>query len=134
MRKFKKILLIFIILLMSTHICFSNRIIHENNLNNLTIEYNDVKLIGSNRYNPKKIMDKNDNVVFVLSLDNKYDNNDNSNGNIAKTDECVIIFNNSYILYFYEVSLENIMDWYYGFDGIIPKPLMCKKVIVEIRR
>lgn len=133
MRKFKKILLILIISLMSTYACFSKSF-YENNACNLKIEYNDVKLIGSNRYSPRKIMDKNDNVVFVLSLDKKYDCNGNSNGNIAKTDECVIIFDNTYIMYFYEVSFENIMDWYYGFDGIIPKPLMCKKVIVEIRR
>jgi hypothetical protein len=130
--KMKKILLILIISLMTTHMCFSNKVIHENNLNNLKIEYKDVKLIGSNRYNPRKIIDKNDNVVFVLSLDKKYDFYDY--GTIVKTNECVIIFNNSYILYFYEVSLESIMNWYYSFDGLIPKPLMCKKVIVEIRR
>lgn len=132
MRKFRKILLILIISLMTTHMCFSNKVINENNLNNLKIEYKDVKLIGSNRYSPRKIIDKNDNVVFVLSPDKKYDFDDD--GTIAKTNECVIIFNNSYILYFYEVSLESIMDWYYSLDGLIPKPLMCKKVIVEIRR
>jgi hypothetical protein len=130
--KMKKILLILIISLMTTHMCFSNKVIHENNLNNLKIEYKDVKLIGSNRYNPRKIIDKNDNVVFVLSLDKKCDFYDYAT--IVKTNECVIIFNNSYILYFYEVSLESIMNWYYSFDGLIPKPLMCKKVIVEIRR
>ena len=122
----KKILLIFIISLMSTHMCFSNRVIHENNSNNLKIEYNDVKLIVSNKYKPLIILDKNDNIVFIFNK---------RVGNIVKTDECVILFDNMYILYFYEVSLEDIKDWcLYSNGGIIQKQLMCKKVVVEIKR
>jgi hypothetical protein len=105
--------------------CFSKSI-YENKIGNLLIEYNDVKLLGSIQYKPRRMLDKNDNVVFIFNK---------AEGNIAKTDECVIIFDNLCILYFYEVSLEDIRDWYlYSNGGIIQKQLTCKKVIVEIKR
>lgn len=122
----KKILLILIISLVTTHMCFSNKIVHENNLNNLKIEYNDVKLFGTSQYKPKRIVDKNDNTVFAFS---------GSTGKIVETDECIIVFDNTCILYFYEISFENIKEWYYYMTGgIVQKSLICKKVIVEIKR
>jgi len=125
MRKFKKILLILTISLMSTYACFS-KTIYENNACNLLIEYNDVKLFGRTQYELKRIVDKNDNIVFGFN---------SGNGIITKIDECVIIFDNSHILYFYEVSLENIKEWYYYMNGGFgQKPITCKKVIIEIKR
>ena len=129
MRKFKTILLILIMSLMSI-MCFSEEIssIHirnRDNRYNLLIEYSDVKLVGSNRYKPIRILDKNDNEIFNFS---------NENGNIIKTDEYVIIVDTMYILYFYEISFENIRDWYYSNGGLIQKQYLCKKVIVEIKK
>ena len=129
MRKLKKILLILITSLMSTYVCFSEEDIYKNKIDNkynLLIEYNDVKLVGSNRYKPIRILHKNDNEIFNFS---------NENGNIIKTDECVIIFDTMYILYFYEISFENIRDWYwYSSGSLIQKQYPCKKVIVEIKK
>ena len=107
---------------MSTYACFS-KTIYENNACNLLIEYNDVKLFGRTQYELKRIVDKNDNIVFGFN---------SGNGIIAKIDECVIIFDNSHILYFYEVSLENIKEWYYYMNGGFgQKPITCKKVIID---
>ena len=124
-RNFKTILLILIVSLISAPLCFSESI-YENKIGDLSIEYNDVKLFGRTQYKLKRIVDKNDNIVFGFNI---------CDGIIVKTDECVIIFNNSYILYFYEVPFESIENWYYYENGgIVQKPLMCKKVVVEIKR
>lgn len=48
MRKLKKILLILIMSLMSTYVCFSEEDIYKNKIDNrynLLLEYNDVKLV-----------------------------------------------------------------------------------------
>lgn len=126
MRNFKKILLILIISLISTYACFS-KTIYENNACNLLIEYNDVKLFGSNRYTPIKILDENDNAIFIFN--ERY-------GNLVKTNEYTILFDNTYIIYFYGVSFDDVWNWYFYSDcGLFPKPLItCKKMIVEIRR
>lgn len=130
MRKFKEILLFLIMSLMSI-MCFSEEfssihIRNRDNRYNLLIEYNDVKLVGSNRYKPIRILDKNDNEIFIFS---------NENGNIIKTNECVIIFDTMYILYFYEISFENIRDWYWcSSASLIQKQYPCKKVIFEIKK
>lgn len=128
MRKLKKILLILIMSLMSTYVCFSEEDIYKNKIDNrynLLLEYNDVKLVADNRYKQIRILDKNDNEIFIFS---------NENGNIIKTNECVIISDTMYILYFYEISFENIRDWYYSNGGLIQKQYPCKKVIVEIKK
>ena len=130
MRKLKKILLFLIMSLMSI-MCFSEEfssihIRNRDNRYNLLIEYNDVKLVGSNRYKPIRILDKNDNEIFIFS---------NENGNIIKTNECVIISDTMYILYFYEISFENIRDWYWcSSASLIQKQYPCKKVIFEIKK
>ena len=128
-KKFKTILLFLIMSLISI-MCFSKEIssIHirnRDNRYNLLIEYNDVKLVADNRYKPIRILDKNDNEIFIFS---------NENGNIIKTNECVIISDTIHILYFYEISFENIRDWYYSNGGLIQKQYLCKKVIVEIKK
>ena len=129
MRKFKEILLVLIMSLISIHVCFSEEISYKNKIDNkynLLIEYNDVKLVGSNRYKPIRILDKNDNEIFIFS---------NESGNIIKTNECVIIFDTMYILYFYEISFENIRDWYWcSSASLIQKQYPCKKVIFEIKK
>ena len=128
MRKFKEMLLILIMSLISI-MCFSEEISYKNKIDNkynLLIEYNDVKLVGSNRYKPIRILDKNDNEIFIFS---------NESGNIIKTNECVIIFDTMYILYFYEISFENIRDWYWcSSASLIQKQYPCKKVIFEIKK
>lgn len=127
MRKFKEILLFLIMSLMSI-MCFSKEIYYKNKVDNrynLLLEYNDVKLVADNRYKQIRILDKNDNEIFIFS---------NENGNIIKTNECVIISDTMYILYFYEISFENIRDWYYSNGGLIQKQYPCKKVIVEIKK
>lgn len=127
MRKFKEILLFLIMSLMSI-MCFSEEIYYKNKVDNrynLLLEYNDVKLVADNRYKQIRILDKNDNEIFIFS---------NENGNIIKTNECVIISDTMYILYFYEISFENIRDWYYSNGGLIQKQYPCKKVIVEIKK
>lgn len=130
MRKLKKILLILITSLMSTYVCFSEEDIYKNKIDNrynLLLEYNDVKLVPANRYEPVKILDKNDNIVFT------FNNFNNRDGNIAKTDKCVIIFGDMCIIYFYGISLEDIRDCYwYSYGG--KSKLSCKKVIVEIKK
>lgn len=127
MRKFKTILLFLIMSLMSI-MCFSEEIYYKNKVDNrysLLIVYNDVKLVADNRYKQIRILDKNDNEIFIFS---------NENGNIIKTNEYVIISDNMCILYFYEISFENIRDWYYYPNGgSIQKQYLCKKVIVEIK-
>lgn len=132
MRKLKKILLILIMSLMSTYVCFSEEDIYKNKIDNrynLLLEYNDVKLVPSNRYEPIKILDKNDNIVFT------FNNFNNRDGNIAETDKCVIIFDNMCIIYFYGISLEDIRDCYwYSSGGLTRRQYPCKKVIVEIKK
>lgn len=132
MRKLKKILLILIMSLMSTYVCFSEEDIYKNKIDNrynLLLEYNDVKLVPSNRYEPIKILDKNDNIVFT------FNNFNNRDGNIAETDKCVIIFDNMCIIYFYGISLEDIRDCYWYSSGrLTRRQYPCKKVIVEIKK
>ena len=72
MRKFKTILLILIMSLISI-MCFSEEIYYKNKIDNrysLLIKYDDVKLVGSNRYKPIRILDKNDNEIFIFSNEN----------------------------------------------------------------
>ena len=130
-KKFKTILLFLIMSLMSI-MCFSEEDIYKNKIDNrynLLIEYNDVKLVPANRYEPIKILDKNDNIVFTFNNFNK------RNGNIAKTDKCVIIFDDMCIIYFYGISFEDVRDCYwYSYGASILQKYLCKKVIVEIRK
>ena len=132
MRKLKKILLILITSLMSTYVCFSEEDIYKNKIDNrynLLLEYNDVKLVPANRYEPVKILDKNDNIVFT------FNNFNNRDGNIAKTDKCVIIFDDMCIIYFYGISLEDVRDCYwYSYGALNRQKYLCKKVIVEIKK
>ena len=129
MRKLKKILLILIMSLMSTYVCFSEEDIYKNKIDNrynLLLEYNDVKLVPANRYEPIKILDKNDNTIFVFNR---------TNGNMAKTDECIIISDYMYIMYFYGISFKDLMECYwYSFGGLTRQQYPCKKVIVEIKK
>ena len=128
MRKFKEISLVLIMSLIPI-ICFSEEISYNNKIDNrynLLIEYNDVKLVPANRYEPITILDKNDNTIFVFN---------NRNGNIAKADKCIIIFDNMYIMYFYGISFEDIKECYwYSYDALIRQKYPCKKVIVEIKK
>ena len=127
MRKFKEILLVLITSLISI-MCFSEEISYDNKIDNrynLLLEYNDVKLVPANRYEPIKILDKNDNTVFT------FNNFNNRVGNIAKTDKCVIIFDDMCIIYFYGISFEDVRDCYWY---SIRQKYPCKKVIVEIRK
>ena len=131
MRKFKEILLVLITSLISI-MCFSEEISYDNKIDNrynLLLEYNDVKLVPANRYEPIKILDKNDNTVFT------FNNFNNRVGNIAKTDKCVIIFDDMCIIYFYGISFEDVRDCYwYSYDALIRQKYPCKKVIVEIKK
>ena len=127
MRKFKEILLVLITSLISI-MCFSEEISYNNKIDNrynLLLEYNDVKLVPANRYEPIKILDKNDNTVFT------FNNFNNRVGNIAKTDKCVIIFDDMCIIYFYGISFKDVRDCYWH---SIRQKYPCKKVIVEIRK
>lgn len=128
MRNFKEILLVLIMSSMSI-MCFSEEIYYKNkadNRYNLLIEYNDVKLVPANRYEPIKILDKNDNTIFVFNR---------TNGNMAKTDECIIISDYMYIMYFYGISFKDLMECYwYSFGGLTRQQYPCKKVIVEIKK
>ena len=132
MRKLKKILLILITSLMSTYVCFSEEDIYKNKIDNrynLLLEYNDVRLVPANRYEPVKILDKNDNIVFT------FNNFNNRDGNIAKTDKCVIIFDDMCIIYFYGISFEDVRDCYwYSYGALNQQKYLCKKVIVEIKK
>lgn len=128
-KNFKTILLFLIMPLMSI-MCFSEEIYYKNKVDNrysLLIVYNDVKLVPVNRYEPAKILDKNDNIIFT------FNNFNNRNGNIIKSNECVIISDTVCTLYFYEISFENIRDWYSN-GSLIQKLYPCKKVIVEIKK
>lgn len=128
MRKLKKILLILIMSLISI-MCFSEESCYNNKIDNrynLLLEYNDVKLVPANRYEPIKILDKNDNTIFVFNR---------TNGNMAKTDECIIISDYMYIMYFYGISFKDLMECYwYSFGGLTRQQYPCKKVIVEIKK
>ena len=128
MKKFKEMLLVLIMSLISI-MCFSEEISYNNKIDNrynLLLEYNDVKLVPANRYEPITILDKNDNNIFVFN---------NRNGNIAKTDECIIIFDDMYIMYFYGISFKDIKECYwYSYGALIRQKYPCKKVIVEIKK